>query len=103
MSVRRKYLPWMVCAAMAVAAVPALASGEEPAPVPVDAAMTVHDNYFQDAATPGQDDHSVSITTGGKVTFAYLDDGTSGASHNVAFTAPQPVTCHDQRGSPGLQ
>jgi plastocyanin len=88
-------LPWVVCGVLLVAAVPALAAGR----APVDASMTVHDNYFQDAATPGSDDHSVTITTGGKVSFAYLADGSSAAPHNVAFDALQPATCVQTAGT----
>jgi plastocyanin len=99
-SVGKQHLPWVVCAVMFVVGVPALASGEERAPAPADAAMTVHDNYFQDASTPGTADHDVSITTGGKVTFAYGDDGSSSAAHNVAFRdGPQPAACKQTVGS----
>ncbi len=90
----RHHVPWIVCVALLATGVPALASGEER--TPVDASMTVHDNYFQDTATTGSDDHSVSITTGGKVSFAYVA-GT--APHNVAFNGAQPETCRQTAGT----
>jgi plastocyanin len=85
-------LPWFVCAVLLAAAVPALAAGR----APVDAAFSVHDNYFQDAATPGSDDHAVTITTGGKVSFAFL---AGSAPHNVAFNGAQPATCRQTAGT----
>src|ERR1041384_7127510 len=71
-SVRKQYLPWLVCAVMFVVGVPALASGEGPARPPADAAFDVHDNSFDDAAG-GPGDHTVTIPTGGTVTFTYAN------------------------------
>ena len=59
---RRRYLPWLVCAVVAMVAVPALALGQE-AGAPMTASVVVTDYAFQDAA--------VTIAAGGTVSFSY--------------------------------
>jgi plastocyanin len=101
--VRKQYLPWVLCALLVAIGVPALASGEERGPVPVDAAFSVHDNSFDDAAG-GADDHAVSITTGGKVLFQYAADGTNGSVHNVDFSSgPAPAECKQTAAGVGYE
>src|SRR4051794_2756183 len=78
---------------MAAAGVPALASGEPTSPREVDAAFNVRDNSFDDA-TGGTEDHTVAITTGGKVTFNFPANGLNGSVHNADFsTGPTPSEC----------
>ena len=54
---RKSFLPWLACAAIAAVGVPALAWGEaggSRTEVPVDAAFVTGDNFFQDTAgAPG--------------------------------------------------
>jgi plastocyanin len=100
-SVKKQYLPWLVCAVMFVVGVPALASGSEPAPI--DAAFDVHDNTFDDAAG-GPNDHDVTITAGGKVTFTYAVEPGNNAVHNADFsTGPAPTRCVQTAAGTGYE
>ena len=103
MSLRKQYLPWMACALMLVIGVPALASGEERAVTPVDAAFNVRDNSFDDVAG-GTEDHTVSITTGGKVTFSFPINGVNSSVHNADFSGgPAPAECSQTAAGPGYE
>ena len=56
MGLRRRYLPWLACAGVAVTALPALAWGQgDP---PVSASIVVTDTAFRDAAG---DDSTVEV------------------------------------------
>ena len=83
MGSRTRYLPWLVCAAIAGVGIPAFAYGDSSAP-PLTASFTVVDFGFEDP--DGNSD--VTIAPGGTVSFAY-PDGIS--FHNVSSsptTAP---------------
>jgi plastocyanin len=87
---RRRYLPWLACAAMAATAVPALAWGQgDP---PVSASIVVTDTGFRDAAS---DDSTVEIPAGGTVGFSY-PEGSS--RHNIIFLTLQPTSCKQTAG-----
>src|SRR3954468_14783381 len=87
---RRTHLPWLACVLTAVIAVPALARGDGSTEF-VDAVVTTHDNYFQDASGTDPADNSVTITPGGTATFKNKE-GAGGATHDVPFTATPPTT-----------
>jgi plastocyanin len=100
MRISRHHVPWLVCALLLVAGVPALASGEERA---TDAAFNVHDNTFDDAAG-GANDHDVTITTGGKVTFLYAAETGNNSVHNADFSrGPAPTSCVQTAAGTGYE
>ena len=94
---RKSFLPWLVCAAIAAVGVPALAWGEPGGgriEAPTDAAFVTGDNFFQDTAGAAGD-NSVTITPGGKVTFTSPVNETNSAVHNVDFDFDtQPASCN---------
>ena len=105
---RKSFLPWLVCAAIAAVGVPALAWGEPGGgriEAPTDAAFVTGDNFFQDTAGAAGD-NSVTITPGGKVTFTSPVNETNSAVHNVDFDFDtQPTSCNQTQeagGVPGL-
>ena len=85
---RRKYLPWVVCATLAAAGVPALALGQ--ADPPSSASVTVSDTGFAPA--------TVDILVGGKVNFSYPSG--SGV-YNVVWDrgSLEPATCEQTQGT----
>ena len=83
---RRRYLPWLVCAVVAMVAVPGLATGQQ-ADVPNTASVVVTDYAFQAAA--------VTITSGGTVNFSYP---TGTRRHNIVFFTVQPSSCTQTAG-----
>ena len=96
MGLRRRYLPWLVCTAVAAVGIPAFAYGDpasrgsdSQAPGFIDAV----DFEFVNPATPGSD---VTIDAGETVTFGYP----SGSSfHNVRFSGASPTSCTQTAGS----
>jgi plastocyanin len=90
----RKWLPWLACAAIAVAGFPGLAQGDaESSDPPQSGAIVAADNFFHEAGA-GDADNTVEIAAGGKVTFSYP---TGGQVHNVVFQGAQP-TCTQTAG-----
>src|SRR4051812_38859791 len=89
---RRKYLPWLACTLAAGIAVPTFAWGARSDAPLVDATVTAHDNFFQDASGSDPEDNTVTITPGGTVTFQY-NPGDGGATHDVNFSGAKPTTC----------
>ncbi len=85
---RRKYLPWVVCATLAAAGVPALALGQ--ADPPSSASVTVSDTGFAPA--------TVDILVGGKVNFSYPSG--SGV-YNVVWDrgSLEPAACEQTQGT----
>src|SRR3954452_1503205 len=97
MGLTKKYAPWLACAALVVAGVPAFAAGSDKAtpaaaPALVDGSIVAFDFGFRDGSQAGPDDNTVNITPGGKVTFSYP---TGESVHNVIFvdSGPQPTSC----------
>ena len=96
---RKTFLPWLACAAIAAVGVPTLAWGQNEgrgaATAPLDAGFIVGDNFFQDAAG-GVDDTEVTINPGETVTFKFTGAGST--PHNVWFgepgEQPQPSECN---------
>jgi len=73
---------------------PTATASPTPTPAPSlkapSATIDAHDFFFQDASQSSPADHTVNVTTGQAVAFAYP----SGAStHNVKFTDGQPTRC----------
>src|SRR3954451_17881882 len=110
MGLRKQYLPWLACAAIAAAGVPAFAWGNAAAPssssdaaLPVvDGGIEAYDFGFRD--TSGHvTDNVVNITPGGKVTFSYPVKTENTSVHNVVFvdTGPQPTSCDQTVAPPG--
>jgi plastocyanin len=96
MRFRKKYLPWLACAAIATVSVPAFASGSAaPGPaVAEDGAFTVFDFGFYDTASGNQLDNTVNITPGARVTFTYPVNPANQSVHNVDFgDGPAPTSC----------
>ena len=94
---RNQYLPWMVCAAIAGVATPALASGSESRSA--NAYVDTHDNYFKDLV---DGDTRVDIAPGETVYFRSPQVPTNPSPHNVAFRdGPQPSVCNQTKQSPG--
>jgi len=93
----RKWLPWLACAAIAVAGFPGLAQGEaESSDPPATGAIVAEDNFFHEVGSAASDS-TVEIAAGGKVTFGYP----SGNSvHNVVFDgALSPASCTQTSGT----
>lgn len=84
---RRRYLPWVVCATLAAAGVPALALGQ--ADPPSSASVVVSDTGF----APG----TVDILVGGKVNFSYPSGN---GVYNVVWDrgSLEPATCEQTQG-----
>lgn len=90
----RKWLPWLACAAIAVAGFPGLAQGDaESSDPPQSGAIVAADNFFHEVGS-ADSDNTVEIAAGGKVTFSYP---TGGQVHNVVFQGTQP-TCTQTSG-----
>src|SRR4051794_6137756 len=95
LGLRKKYLPWLACAAMAGIGVPAIASasgepgsGATAAPGQIQA----FDFGFNNPAT---DDSTVTINAGETVTFSYPSGGNF---HNVDFSTA-PTSCTQTSGA----
>ena len=94
---RNQYLPWMVCAAIAGVATPALASGSESRSA--NAYVDTYDNYFKDLV---DGDTRADIAPGETVYFRSPQVPTNPSPHNVAFRdGPQPSVCNQTKQSPG--
>jgi len=94
---RNQYLPWMVCAAIAGVATPALASGSETRSA--NAYVDTYDNYFKDLV---DGDTRADIAPGETVYFRSPQVPTNPSPHNVAFRdGPQPSVCNQTKQSPG--
>jgi plastocyanin len=87
---RRRYLPWLACAAVAATALPALAWGQDDPPP--SASILVTDTTFVDA--DGGDAY-VNIPVGGKVLFSYPSGTTR---HNVIFAGLRQPACVQTKG-----
>src|SRR5690242_9775088 len=97
---RKSFLPWLACAVLAAVVVPALAWGQPAQDArAANAAFSIGDNYYEDAAGSGIEDNSVTINPGEKVTFNYTGDDGSGP-HNVVFDDAQPSSCTQTEGDP---
>src|SRR5262245_48177679 len=83
---RKRYLPWLVTAAVAAVGMPALAFGQSAAPPTKPVYASDPYSFFN----PETGESSVTIAAGGTVTFAYPE---SGSIHNVAFDNAQPTSC----------
>lgn len=90
MGLRRRYLPWLACAAVAATALPALAWGQ--GDTEVSASIVVTDTAFRDVA---DGDATVEIPVGGAVAFSY-PEGES--RQNVVFITAQPTSCRQTAG-----
>ena len=90
MGLRRRYLPWLACAAVAATALPALAWGQ--ADPPSSASIVVTDYAFHDAAG---DDSTVEIPAGGTVDFSYPR---APAATTSSSSTPQPTSCKQTAG-----
>ena len=90
MGLRRRYLPWLACAAVAATALPALAWGQGEAQV--SASIVVTDSAFRDAA---DGDSTVEIPVGGTVAFGYPEGD---SRQNVVFITAQPASCTQTKG-----
>src|SRR4051794_334956 len=91
----RKWLPWLACAAIAVAGFPGHAQGDaESSDPPQSGAVVAVDNFFHEDGS-ADSDNTVDIAAGGHVTFAYP---TGGSSHNVVFNSLQPSSCAQTAG-----
>src|SRR5687768_14007844 len=101
---RTKSVPWLACAAIALACVPALAWGQSDPPL--TAAITTEDvdnlGRFRDKSQPPTStDSTVEIAPGGTVTFDYLE-GAGTQPHNVDFDSVlQPTSCTQTKFVPG--
>ena|SRR5690349_16438696 len=105
---RKSVLPWLACAIIALIVVPALAwsapaRDPQPSTPKADAAFTVGDFYFVDAAGSAPEDNSVTINVGDSVTFTYAKNGLNNSVHNVDFSADtQPASCSQSEADTGL-
>jgi PKD repeat protein len=107
LGLRKRYLPWLACAAVALSAAPAQAAGKaQQAAPPTTATVRVYDFGFYDASKTKQDT-TVTIAPGGTVTFDYPSSGDGANVHNVHFgdgattpptPGPQPSGCSQLTG-----
>jgi plastocyanin len=87
----RRFLPWLACAAVATAGVPAFADGGSDSQAP--GSINAVDFAFENPAT---NDSTVTINAGETVTFAYP---TGGSVHNVTFSGAAPTSCVQTAGT----
>jgi PKD repeat protein len=104
LGLRKRHLPWLACAILALIAIPALASakGKRAAPPPSNATIVPYDFGFRDATKSKSDPTATTVTIapGGRVDFNY-PNGDGANQHNVVFgdadnpsaSLPQPTAC----------